>query len=432
MPRILQPGGLLLKMGAHYTARRKLGLLALAKHIQEEEGLSLRQASEQLMVCHSLLVRWQKQQVTEGDPILAMLKSRRKANCAGPLVQLKPLEDALLWYVFEQRKQGTTVSTLALVVKAWSLSPKFNVKHFVARTSAVKRFVRAHSLIYRMGTHESQCKPDKVAGEASNYMVVMCILVVGPHGDRHFILNMDQMPVYFTMSAKRTLEVVGVKTVHICTSTNDTRRATVAVTITALGLVLPSMVVFKGKPNGRIAKREFGDYLATHPYRCQENAWMDETVMITWVADVLKPYLTDAPEDVTPLPILDSYRCHMMASVVQRIRELGIKVRHIPGGCSSLCQPVDVRFNKPFKDHVRRQWLSWMTAKGIIHGTTSSPLRHNVAEWVNRAMAEIKGEEQIIKNAWQKTGYEWLPKEGGEIPAAVTMGGGQGDCGCVG
>jgi hypothetical protein len=67
-----------------------------------------------------------------------MLMSRRKANCAGLLGQLKPLKDALLWYVFKQRKQGITVSTLALVVKASSLLPEFNVKHFVTRTSAVK------------------------------------------------------------------------------------------------------------------------------------------------------------------------------------------------------------------------------------------------------------------------------------------------------
>jgi hypothetical protein len=99
------------------------------------------------MVCHSLLVRWQKQQAAEGDPILAMLKSRRKANCAGPLGQLKPLKDALLWYVSEQHKQGITMSTLTFIMKASSLSPEFRVKHFVARTSAVKQFVRAYLLV---------------------------------------------------------------------------------------------------------------------------------------------------------------------------------------------------------------------------------------------------------------------------------------------
>ncbi len=52
-------------------------------------------------------------------------------------------------------------------------------------------------------------------------------------------------------------------------------------------------------------------------YRCQENAWMDEVVMIAWVDEVLAPYVATAPDDVIPLLILDSYRCHMMALVVQ-------------------------------------------------------------------------------------------------------------------
>ncbi len=80
--------------------------------------------------------------------------------------------------------------------------------------------------------------------------------LVGPHRDRRFIINMDQTPVYFAMNAKRTLELVGTKTIHVRTSTHDTKRATVAVTITADGTVLPLMVVFKSKPNGRIAKTE--------------------------------------------------------------------------------------------------------------------------------------------------------------------------------
>jgi len=176
-----------------------------------------------------------------------MLKSKKKANCAGPLGQLKPLENSLLRYVFEQCKQGINVSILALVVKALSLSPIFNKKHFVARVSAVKRFVRAHSLVYCMGTHVSQRKPDEVAAEASDYMDLMRQICEGPHRDRRFIINMDQTPVYFTMNAKRTLEVIGVKSVHIRTSTNDTKHATVAVTITGSGAVLPSMDIFKGK-----------------------------------------------------------------------------------------------------------------------------------------------------------------------------------------
>ena len=41
------------------------------------------------------------------------------------------------------------------------------------------------------------------------------------------------------MTREKTLEVIGVKTVHICTLTNNTKRATMAVTIAANGTVLP-------------------------------------------------------------------------------------------------------------------------------------------------------------------------------------------------
>jgi hypothetical protein len=32
----------------------------------------------------------------------------------------------------------------------------------------------------------------------------------------------------------------------------------------------------------------------------------------------------------------------MMSSVVGKIHDLGVEVEHIPGRCTSLCQPVDV------------------------------------------------------------------------------------------
>jgi hypothetical protein len=56
-----------------------------------------------------------------------------------------------------------------------------------------------------------------------------------------------------------------------------------------------------------------------------------------------------------------------------------------------------------------------MITESIIHGTTIPPSQHDVAGWVDHTMVEMKGEEQILKNAWMKTGYEWWPKEGSVI-----------------
>jgi hypothetical protein len=120
--------------------------------------------------------------------------------------------------------------------------------------------------------HLCQCKLEEVEAEASNYMRLICTLLFGPHCNQHFILNMDQTPVYFLMSTKRTLEVVGKRTIHTRTLTNDTRQATMAVTIASDGTVLLLMIIFKGKHNGRIARSEFTMYPAGHHYCCQEPA----------------------------------------------------------------------------------------------------------------------------------------------------------------
>jgi hypothetical protein len=201
-------------MRVHYTARRKLGLLTAVERLQHEEGLSLQKAAEHLLVAHSLIVKWKKQQSAGPNDLFAALiwtSKNKKATHAGPFGQLKEIEGPLLCHIFKLREQGVTVSTFQMVVRASQLSPAFGAKHFVARCSAVKRFIRAHSYVYRMGTHLSQCKPEEVLAEAKDYMPLIYPFLVGPHLNRRFIMNMDQTLVYFVMNAKRTLELVGTK-----------------------------------------------------------------------------------------------------------------------------------------------------------------------------------------------------------------------------
>ena len=91
--------------------------------------------------------------------------------------------------------------------------------------------------------------------------------------------------------------------------------------------------------------------------------------------------LETAPEDVVPILFFDSYRCHIMTSVGNEIQALGVEVEHIPGGCTYLCQPVDIGINKPYKKHLQMRWECWMMAEGLINGTTSPPMRKQIAQW---------------------------------------------------
>ena len=169
----------------------------------------------------------------------------------------------------------------------------------------------------------------------------------------------------------------------------------------------PFFVLFLGKPNGRIVQCEFPMYPKGMIYACQDNAWMDERVMLMWVEMVLKPYVDTAPQNMVPLLFLDSYCCHMMHLVVNVIQDLGVEVEHIPGGCTSLCQPVDIGINKRFKAFLHKAWEKWMIDKGIRCGTTSPPTRVLIAKWAAYAKDQIK--ETHIRNTWRHEPYSWFP-----------------------
>ena len=128
-----------------------------------------------------------------------------------------------------------------------------------------------------MGMHESQHAPEVVAMEVQDIMSIQC--VIGPHQDKQIIINMDQTPVYFSMDATKTLELIGCSTVPVQKSTTNTKCVTVAMMICANGTILLAVHIFKGKPNGRIECTEFETFPDDHFYCCQENAWMDEAMM---------------------------------------------------------------------------------------------------------------------------------------------------------
>jgi hypothetical protein len=203
------------------------------------------------------------------------------------------------------------------------------------------------------------------------------------------------------------LEILGKKTIVIRTSTNDTRRATVALTITAAGDQLVPMIVYKGTENSTIKKQELPNHEHTCIYETQENAWMDKRVILRWVEDVLALYVALASPGIIPVILLDSYRCHIMSLVVNVIQDLGCKVIHIPGGCTRLVQPLDIGYDKLFKTRICAAWEEYMINDMCKNGTIALPSREEVSHWILEAYWALEG-SPIIKNGWLKTGYSWF------------------------
>jgi hypothetical protein len=248
-------------------------------------------------------------------------------------------------FTFSQRKQGINAKHTLVRLKASLMLPNtFGAKGYKAHIKVLIRCIHKHNYVYHTKTNEATCAPQEVSDKVQEFLEFTHPLLLGPHRNQHWIFNMGQMPLHFSYHSSKTFEKSGNKTIHVHKTGNGTKRATGAFTITSVGNFLTPMIIFKGTPCWRITKTELPKSYPTSIYACQESAWMDERCMLIWVEQILGPYLVVNPPSlgIQPVILLDAYRCHMMASVVNKITNLGIKVIHIPGRCTGLCQPLDV------------------------------------------------------------------------------------------
>ncbi len=183
-----------------------------------------------------------------------------------------------------------------------------------------------------------------------------------------------------------------------------------ALTVTAAGNFLTPMIISKGKKDGFIPRRKLPTLNPTSIYACQDAAWMDEWCMLIWADEVLSAYLAanPPPEGVQPILFLDLYQCHMMALVMSKVEQMGVHVIYILGGCTGVCQPLNVGINRSFKARCRRLWEEWMTALIDATNKVRDATHQEVSEWTAAVFWDMVG-TRILRNSWRKTGFDWFP-----------------------
>ena len=75
-------------------------------------------------------------------------------------------------------------------------------------------------------------------------------------------------------------------------------------------------------------------------------AYANSANIVEWLDQQLIPVLNNEPT----LLALDMFSGHQTEEVLDTLTAHDITVSNIPGGCTSLLQPLDVSINKPFKD----------------------------------------------------------------------------------
>ena len=103
------------------------------------------------------------------------------------------------------------------------------------------------------------------------------------------------------------------------------------------------------------------------------------------------------------LLVWDSFSAHLTDTVKQQLHENKTATAVIPGGLTSLVQPLDVCLNKPFKDRLREKWMTWMMS-GEKTFTPGGQLRAaslvTVCQWVKESWQELS--KEMVERSFKK------------------------------
>ena len=272
-------------------------------------------------------------------------RSAKRFKGAGRPVTDEKLDKNLITWVRESRKEGLAVSGKDVIIEArrQSTNPEFK-----ASPGWLSRFKTRHTLSTRQRTSIGQKLPKDFETKLTKFHSFVI-----RHRKQHNysladIYNMDETPLRFDMPATRTLHDKGVS-VHM-----------------------------------------------------QRKGYIDEEGCLQWIRANFSHRSSTEPRR---LLVWDSCATHLTPKVTEELNRRNIDQAVIPGGLTSLLQPLDVAVNKPLKDHMKQLWGSWMESgdhEYTNQGKRKAPTKEQVASWAVQAWERITPD--IIKNGYLRCG----------------------------
>lgn len=355
------------------------------KVIEFAEANNNSAAEREFGISEKLVRDWRKNKAV----LMSAPKGQKKRRLG--ISPYDDMEMALNAWVCDNRQNGYIVTRNAIRIKAKILAKerKFQVPDtFKASAGWCNRFMRRNNLSIRQRTHIAQKLPKDLEIKVTSFQK----FVLNERNQFNYELaqigNMDETPMCFDMPGNSTVNTIGESTVTIKTSGAEKSHFTVILACMADGTKLLPAVVFKRKT---MPKEKFP---AGVLILVQQKGWVDEKILSTWVDKVW----ANRPGGLLKkrsLLVWDMFRVHLMDSIKKKLIDAKTHQAVIPGGTTSVLQPLDVCLNKPFKTHVRAEWNAWMVdgPKNLTKaGNLKRPGLVTVCEWIVKAWDAIPAE----------------------------------------
>jgi hypothetical protein len=186
-----------------------------------------------------------------------------------------------------------------------------------------------------------------------------------------FIVNSDQTQVVFSHGATSTWNKSGVKQVS-AVSAEEKRSFTLNVGISMSGEALPFQAMFSGQTSWSLPSTSTPKYTEVTenlhfrflPTKT-ENHWSTQATMELYVHEILAPYFEKHRAKLgwpnqQCVWLIDVWSAHRSESFREFMQTNypWITVLYIPGGCTGIFQPCDVRIQQALKHAMRRTALA--------------------------------------------------------------------------
>ncbi|KAH7958586.1 hypothetical protein HPB49_003072 [Dermacentor silvarum] len=368
-----------------YTVAKKIEVIQWHR----ENGKNVHQTSRHFKLDRKRIREWEKNFDNLLQQNYGKAKLRRKLSNGAPVFS-EYVDDALFEFFERERSAGRAVSNRFLSEEAVKIANSMQLGNFVASSHYINRWKQRFGVAMRRATNESQKTPEEFSEAASAFRSSANSLRRRYDYTLYNIANMDQTMVRIDNPANRTNNVISESTIRIANTGCARRGFTVCLAACANGHKLPAFIIFK-EQSGKIPARAFASLRIPVNVRltATKNGWMTSEKMQEWLSRVWGPNV----DDVRRLLVLDQAPIHKTQAAKNAFEEYDTDVLYVPAGCTSILQPADVYWNKPFKSTLRRLWEQYMREEERTpKGNLKKPSRQHVLDFVAEAWAAVPDE----------------------------------------
>ena len=329
-----------------YTVKFKISAAKYAK----ENNIS--EASRKFEVDRKRIREWVS--FYDSGKLQDQAPSSKRLSGGGRRLRDAQIDQDIFEWFSDKRSQGIRITGKALLLEAQRRFVAGRITSFKASRGWLEKWKARHSV----STREKTTVAQKMPPQMEEKIVSFHRFVIRMRKLRNYpisnIGNMDETAVYFDMPGNSTLHHKGEKTVIIRTTGHEKDKITVVLAAMADGRKLPPVVILKGKREPPACDIPRGVLVRMSP-----NGWVNEDIIKWWVVQVWRRSAD------RKLLVWDAFRAHRTEAVkelLSRRSEFGVNsdTAVIPGGCTSILQPADVSWNRPFKSYIQEKWDSWM------------------------------------------------------------------------